>query len=57
VTRPAVLVIEHDAECPPVLLGTWLSEAGCELEVCRPYAGDDLPELAAYDGQIGRAHV
>ncbi|HEY0948999.1 type 1 glutamine amidotransferase, partial [Nocardioides sp.] len=48
----SVLVVEHDAECPPALLGTWLAEAGCDLEVRRPYAGDDLPALAAYDGLL-----
>jgi GMP synthase (glutamine-hydrolysing) len=47
-----VLVVEHDAECPPALVGTWLAEAGCDLEVCRPYAGDDLPGLASYDGLL-----
>jgi len=48
----SVLVVEHDAECPPALVGTWLAAAGCEPEVCRPYAGDDLPALAAYDGLL-----
>lgn len=51
--RPRVLVVEHDAECPPALMGTWLEEAGCTLDVRRPYAahssGADLPALAAYD--------
>jgi GMP synthase (glutamine-hydrolysing) len=51
--RPLVLVVEHDAECPPALFGTWLAEAGCALDVRRPYAGDDdLPALAAYDGLL-----
>jgi len=50
VTR--VLVVEHDAECPPALFGTWLADAGCEVEVCRPYAGDTLPDLAPYDGLL-----
>jgi GMP synthase (glutamine-hydrolysing) len=48
--RPRVLVVEHDAECPPALMGLWLEEAGCALDVRRPYSGDDLPGLAAYDG-------
>lgn len=48
--RPRVLVVEHDAECPPALFGTWLEEAGCALDVRRPYAGDQLPGLASYDG-------
>ncbi len=45
-------MVEHDAECPPALFGAWLAEAGCDLEVCRPYAGDGLPALAAYDGLL-----
>jgi len=50
-----VLVIEHDAKCPPAWFGTWLEDAGCTLEVCRPYAGDALPSLAgaaSYDGLV-----
>ncbi len=47
-----VLVIEHDAECPPAWMGMWLDEAGCDLDVCRPYAGDALPPLTAYDGLL-----
>ncbi len=35
-----VLVVEHEADAPPALLGRWLEEAGAELDVCRPYAGD-----------------
>jgi GMP synthase (glutamine-hydrolysing) len=50
VSAPVVLVVEHDAECPPALLGTWLEDAGCELDVRRPYSGDELPGLASYDG-------
>ena len=50
--RPRLLVVEHDAECPPALLGTWLEEAGCALDVRRPYSGDELPDLAAYDGLL-----
>jgi GMP synthase (glutamine-hydrolysing) len=49
VTR-RVLVIEHDAECPPALMGGWLVEAGCTLDVSRPYDGDELPGLSSYDG-------
>lgn len=48
--RPVVLAIEHEPACPPGHLGTWLTEAGADLEVCRPWAGDDVPDLARYDG-------
>lgn len=47
-----VLVIEHQASCPPALFGEWLAEAGVELEVCRPWAGDALPDLTSYDGVL-----
>ena len=39
-----VLVVEHEAMCPPGWLGEWLSEVGCVLDVRRPYAGDALPD-------------
>ncbi len=49
---PRFLVIEHEPACPPAHLGTWLDDAGADLEVCRPWAGDDLPGLAEYDGFV-----
>lgn len=51
-TRARVLVVEHEAACPPAHFGTWLAEAGVALEVCRPWAGDALPDVAAYDGLL-----
>lgn len=47
-----ILVVEHEAQCPPAHLGTWLTDAGAELDVCRPWAGDELPGLATYDGFV-----
>lgn len=38
-----ILVVEHEAACPPAHVGTWLEEAGAQLELCRPWAGDALP--------------
>jgi GMP synthase (glutamine-hydrolysing) len=52
VTSPTVLVIEHEDNCPPALLGDWLTEAGCTLEICRPYAGDEIPALNGYDALL-----
>lgn len=43
-SAPRVLVIQHQDSCPPALLGEWLVEAGCELDVRRPYAGEALPD-------------
>ena len=49
---PRILVVEHEESCPPHLVGRWLTEAGCTLEVSRPYAGDALPDLTSYDGVL-----
>lgn len=52
-----VLVIEHDADCPPALFGSWLEDAGCSVVVYQPYsdqhrAGDPLPTLEEYDALL-----
>jgi len=52
VSVPAVLVIEHEQECPPAHLGRWLTEAGADLAVCRPHRGEALPDLASYDALV-----
>jgi GMP synthase (glutamine-hydrolysing) len=49
---PRILAVQHEDSCPPALFGDWLAGAGCVLEVCRPYAGDALPALTAYDGVL-----
>lgn len=51
-SAPRVLVIEHEAECPPAHLGRWLTEAGAALQMCRPYRGDALPDLASCDALV-----
>jgi len=34
-------------------MGEWLAEAGADLDVCRPYAGDRLPDdLTAHSGMV-----
>jgi GMP synthase (glutamine-hydrolysing) len=45
VSTARILVIQHEAMCPPGWVGEWLSEAGVELDVRHPYRGDVLPEL------------
>ena len=40
---PSILVVQHQDDCPPALVGQWLVEEGCVLDVRRPYAGDELP--------------
>lgn len=42
------LVVENDPTDDIRRLGEWLTEAGLELEICRPHAGDSLP--ASFDG-------
>jgi GMP synthase (glutamine-hydrolysing) len=47
-----VLVVEHEAGAPGGWLAGALVEAGCRLEVRRPYAGEPLPvpeEITAFD--------
>ena len=43
--QPApVLVVEHEAQCPPGWVGEWLTAAGLRLDVRRPYlTGEELP--------------
>jgi len=47
-----VLVVEHESHCPPALFGTWLTEAGAVVDVCRPYAGDALPTAPEHDALV-----
>jgi GMP synthase (glutamine-hydrolysing) len=47
-----LLVVEHEAGCPPDRFGPWLTAAGARLEVLRPYAGDRLPPRPAADGVV-----
>jgi GMP synthase (glutamine-hydrolysing) len=50
-----VLTVQHAADCPPALFARWLDEAGCNLDVRHPYAGDPLPDaagLAPYAGLL-----
>ena len=48
-----LLVVEHEAQCPPGWMGEWLREAGAEIDVRRPYAGDVLPgDLAGHSGML-----
>ncbi|HEU4515144.1 MAG TPA: type 1 glutamine amidotransferase [Nocardioidaceae bacterium] len=42
-TTLPILVVEHEAQCPSGWMGEWLDEAGCAVDVRRPYAGDALP--------------
>jgi GMP synthase (glutamine-hydrolysing) len=48
-----LLVVEHEAQCPPGWLGEWLAEAGLMVDVRRPYAGDALPRnLRGHAGMV-----
>jgi GMP synthase (glutamine-hydrolysing) len=51
-TQP-LLVVEHEAQCPPGWLGEWFADAGAEVDVRRPYAGDELPtDLREHGGLV-----
>lgn len=45
------MVVEHEAQCPVGWMGEWLAEAGCPIDLRRPYVGDPLP--AGLDGHAG----
>jgi GMP synthase (glutamine-hydrolysing) len=48
-----VLVVQHQDDCPPAWIGDWLVEAGCMLDVRRPYAGEVLPvDLDGHDSLL-----
>ncbi len=50
---PPVLVVEHEAQCPPGWFGEWLTDTGTAIDVRRPYAGDDLPaDLRSHCGLL-----
>jgi GMP synthase (glutamine-hydrolysing) len=50
---PRVLVVQHQRDCPPGLLGLWLDGAGCALDVRHPYAGEPLPaDLLDHDAVV-----
>jgi GMP synthase-like glutamine amidotransferase len=53
VSANRTLVIENSADADARRLGTWLAEAGLDLHVLRPHAGDALPEdLDGYAGLV-----
>ena len=48
-----VLVVQHEEDCPPAWVGDWLVEAGCTLDVRRPYAGAPMPaDLGDHDALL-----
>jgi len=49
--RSALLVVEHERDCPPGRLADAAAAAGMDLEVLRPWAGEPLP--AGLDGAVG----
>ncbi len=63
-SQQPILVIEHEAQCPPGWVGDWSVEAGCALDLRGPYAGDPLPDdfaghiamvvMGVLDGRRGR---
>lgn len=48
---PRVLVVQHEDDDPIHLMGTWMQDV--EIVVCRPYAGDPVPEIVdGIDGLV-----
>jgi GMP synthase (glutamine-hydrolysing) len=53
VTAPRLLAIQNADSDPVGRLGDWLTAAGLDLELVRPYAGAQLPsDLGGYDGLL-----
>jgi GMP synthase (glutamine-hydrolysing) len=53
VSAEAVLVVQHQDDCPPAWIGEWLVEKGCRLDVRHPYRGEALPDdLADHVGLL-----
>lgn len=54
VTTVRTLVVENDPTDDVRVLGEWLTEAGLELSVIRPHAGEELPagDLSGYAGLV-----
>jgi GMP synthase (glutamine-hydrolysing) len=48
-----ILVVQHEDQCPPAWFGDWLTEAGHDLDVRRPYARERLPtDLSGHDALL-----
>lgn len=48
-----VLVIEHEADCPPGPVAEVLERAGLTMHLRRPYRGDQLPvDLGTFEGLV-----
>lgn len=51
-SAPRVVVVQHELGTGPGWWGTWLAEAGLDLDVRHPYAGDALPTEPVFDGLL-----
>jgi GMP synthase (glutamine-hydrolysing) len=47
-----VLVVQHEPDTGAGFFDRWLAQAGLALDVCQPYAGDELAQVTAYDGAV-----
>ena len=48
-----ILVVQHEDQCPPAWFGEWLTAAGHDLDVRRPYDSDELPaDLSGHGGLL-----
>ena len=45
-----VLIVQHDEPDPPALIGDYLREVACEVDLRRLHGGDPLPLAAELDG-------
>lgn len=47
-----VVVIQHEPQCPPDLLGEWLAAAGVEVQVVRADLGEAVPTVPPAGGLV-----
>jgi GMP synthase (glutamine-hydrolysing) len=50
--RPKILVIQPDVLCDMHRFGEWLENDGSELEVVRPFEGDEVPQRVDADALV-----
>ncbi len=51
-TSARVLVVQHESDAGPEMFRPWLAASGVDVDVCRPYAGDAIPNSVVHDGLL-----
>jgi GMP synthase (glutamine-hydrolysing) len=51
-TSACLLVVENEPDAGPAMFQPWLDSSGVGVDICRPYAGDDIPAFVEHDGLL-----